>query len=324
MRATDRTRLGTTSVSVTRLGLGTAPIGGMFDAVNEATAQATVHSAFDAGLRYFDTAPRYGTGLAESRLGRALAGRPREGFTLSTKVGRLLEPGEPEDPMWVETNGLRPRFDFSREAVLRSHKESLDRLGLDRVDLALLHDPDDHYDAVMAGAHPALRELRSQGIVGAIGAAMNQAQMPARLAREGGFDTFLIAGRYNLLDTSALDELLPLCRDRGISIIAAGVFHAGLLADPDNPTGLKYLPHLGGQLDKVAEIRRICDRHDVPLRAAAIQFPAHHPATATVLVGARSPGEVADAVAMFEFDIPGQFWRDLKAAGLIPAGAPTP
>lgn len=324
MRASDRTTVGRTGVEVTRLGLGTAPIGGMFTAVSVADAHDTVARAYDAGLRYFDTAPHYGAGLSETRLGAALAGRPREEFTLSTKMGRILVPGDQEQQFWAEPNGLRSEFDFSYEAALASHTDSLRRLGQDRVDIALIHDPDDHYEQAMAGTYPALRELRDGGAIGAIGAGMNQTSMPARLARESDFDIFLIAGRYNLLDASALDELLPLCEDKQISVVAAGVFHAGLLADPDNPAAVSYLPQGREYLAKAQAIRKLADGYQVPLRAVALQFPAAHPAVSTVVVGARTPGEVDDAVAMYEWDIPGQLWRDLKAAGLLPEQAPTP
>jgi D-threo-aldose 1-dehydrogenase len=323
MNPFERVPLGGTGVTVTRLGLGLAPLAGLYRPVGDDTAAATVSAAWDAGIRYFDTAPLYGAGLSERRAGKALAGRT--GFTLSTKVGRLLVPGSPEDPgMWAEDSALRPVFDFSADGVRRSYADSLERLGLDRVDLLHLHDPDEHYGEAVGEALPALVALRAEGRVGAVSAGMNQSAMLTRFARTGEFDCFLLAGRYTLLDQSGLADLLPECAARGISVIAAGVYNSGLLADPSPGATFDYRPAPQMLVTKARALGEICAAHGVPLRAAALQFPLGHPAVACVLVGMRSPAEVADAVAMTRVEIPGRLWRDLVSAGLLPAAVPTP
>ncbi|TDC82549.1 aldo/keto reductase [Micromonospora sp. KC606] len=325
MQATQLVPLGRTDVRVTRLGLGLAPIGGMFTTVGDEPARATVEAAWRLGLRYFDTAPLYGCGLSERRAGAVLAGRPRAEFTLSTKVGRLLVPGEGRgQEFWAEPSGLVPTFDFSAAGALRSHAESLQRLGLKRIDIAYLHDPDDHVGEAMAGAYPALARLRAAGEIGAVGVGMNQAPTLADLARAGDFDCVMLAGRYTLLDQSGLDTLLPLCRSRGVAVVAAGVYNSGLLADPRPGAPYDYAPAGRELVERATAIRAVCDRYGVPLRAAAIQFPLGHPAVTSVVVGARDPGQVADNLAMFEWDIPGELWAGLKRAGLLPEEVPTP
>ena len=336
----DRVRLGRTGVEVTRLGLGLAPLGGLYRQVGDEQAYATVERAWELGLRYFDTAPLYGGGLSERRAGHVLSRRPRAEFALSTKVGRRLVPaagseraGGPRSPsstdsdpngvIWAEPGG-EPVWDFSAEGVRCSYAESLDRLGLDRADVLHVHDPDDHYAAALAGALPELVRLRGQGRVGAVSVGMNQAPMLADFVRTGQLDAVLLAGRYTLLDQSGLAELLPLARNRGVAVVAGGVYNSGLLADPRPGATFDYLAAPAGTLDRALAIAGICDRYGVPLRAAAIQFPLGHPAVATVLVGARSPDEVSDAVAMFSHPIPGQLWRDLRAAGLLPDEVPVP
>ncbi|SCF26047.1 aldo/keto reductase [Micromonospora mirobrigensis] len=325
MRATETVHLRDTGVTVTRLGLGLAPIGGLFTAVGDQVARATVEAAWDLGLRYFDTAPLYGSGLSERRAGAVLAEKPRDEFTLSTKVGRLLVPGGADrQEFWAESGDLTPAFDFSADGVRRSHAESLVRLGLDRIDIAHIHDPDDHLVEAIAGAYPELARLRAAGEIGAVSAGMNQAPALVRLAQAGDFDCFMLAGRYTLLDQSGLAELLPLCHRRGISIIAAGVYNSGLLADPKPGARYDYAPADPGLVERARAIRAVCDRHGVPLRAAAIQFPLGHPAVASVVVGARDPQQIADNAAMFEWDVPGALWADLKRAGLLADEVPTP
>ncbi|MBQ1028601.1 aldo/keto reductase [Micromonospora sp. C97] len=325
MKAAERVTVGRTDVVVTRLGLGLAPIGGMFDAVGDEVAHATVAAAWDLGLRYFDTAPLYGCGLSERRAGAVLAGKPRDTFTVSTKVGRLLVPdGGDRQEFWAEPTDLVPRFDFSAAGVRRSHAESLARMGLDRIDIAHIHDPDDHLAEAVAGAYPALAQLRAAGEIGAVSAGMNQAPALVELAHAGDFDCFMLAGRYTLLDQSGLDELLPLCQAKGIAIIAAGVYNSGLLADPSPGAPYDYAPASRRLLDRATAIRSVCERHGVPLRAAAIQFPLGHPAVTSVVVGARDPEQIADNVAMFEWDVPDALWADLKAEGLLPSQVPTP
>ncbi|WP_434739851.1 aldo/keto reductase [Micromonospora sp. SH-82] len=325
MQATEKARLGRTGVEVTRLGFGLAPIGGLYQPVGDSAARVTVETAWDLGLRYFDTAPLYGCGLSERRAGSVLAGKPRKEFTLSTKVGRLLVPGgSGTEDIWAEPTGQNPTFDFSYAGVRRSYAESLDRLGLDRIDIAHIHDPDAHVAEALDGAYPALAELRASGEIGAVSAGMNHAAMLVELAGAADFDCFMLAGRYTLLDQSGLADLLPLCRARGISVLAAGVYNSGLLADPRPGAYYDYLPADRTLLARANAIREVCDRHKVPLRAAAIQFPFGHPAVASVVVGARDPGQIADNVTMFEWPIPGGLWADLKRCGLLPEEVPTP
>lgn len=320
----ERARLGRTDVEVTRLGLGTAPLGGMYAAVSEEAAAAAVARAWAEGLRFFDTAPLYGHGLAERRLGAALRGRPLDEAVVATKVGRLLRADAPPDPAQSIFEGappLHPVFDFSAEGAAASFEESLERLGLERVDVVHVHDPDDHHDDAVAGAYPVLERMRSAGRIGAVGAGMNQSAMLARLAREARFDCFLLAGRYTLLDQSGLDDLLPLCVAEGISVIAGGPFNSGILADPRPGARYDYRPAAAGLVERARRLRAVCERHGVPLAAAAIQFPLRHPAVAAVLVGARSAAEVEEDVRMFTWDVPEALWADLRAHSLVRADA---
>lgn len=319
-----RRRLGGTDVSVTAVGLGCAPLGGLFSPVDPAAAAATVQAAWDGGVRHFDTAPLYGAGLSEERLGSALIGRPRDGFTVATKLGRVLVDAAGEPGMWAESSGRAARFDFSVEAAYETHRGSLDRLGLDRIDIGLIHDADDHRDQALEGTYRALAELREAGRIGAIGIGMNAVDAAAEMLWRADFDVALIAGRYTLLDQSALDRLYPLCLSRGVSVIAAGVFNSGVLADPRPGATFDYAAADRSLLERAQAIAAVCERHGVPLRAAALQFPAAHPAVASILVGARNPAEVDDALAMFAHPIPGALWHDLKRAGLLAEEAPTP
>jgi D-threo-aldose 1-dehydrogenase len=318
MNPVERVRLGRTNVHVTRLGLGLAPLGGLFTPVGADVARSTVEHAWQLGIRFFDVAPLYGNGLAERRAGPVLAGKPRDEFVLSTKVGRLLRPGGTDrQDIWAEPADVTPVFDFSRGGVLRSYDESLDRLGLARAEVLHLHDPDLHFGEAVREALPALAELREQGRIDAVSAGMNQAGMLADLVRTGAMDAVLLAGRFTLLDQSGADELLPLCLDRGVSVIAAGVFNSGLLADPRPGAWFDYAPADPALVERALRLREVCRRHGVPLRAAAIQFPLTHPAVTGVLVGARTPAEVEDAVRMAAAPIPGTLWPDLRAEGLI-------
>jgi D-threo-aldose 1-dehydrogenase len=292
-------------IALGSLGLGTAPLGGLYEEVDGSTAHAVVERAWELGVRYFDTAPYYGSGLAEQRLGAALRGRPRDAFVVSTKVGRLLRP---DASGWAGAY-----FDFSRDGALRSLESSLARLGLDRVDIALVHDPDDHYDEAVAGAFRALERLRDEGVVRAIGVGMNQTELLCRFAREADPDCFLVAGRYTVLDRSAGAELLPVCEERGIAVIAGGVFNSGVLAGGDT---FDYATASTDVVARVAELRATCARHRAPLAAAAVQFPARHPAVASVLVGCRTPEEVAEDVHLSELALPDALWDELRTYGL--------
>jgi D-threo-aldose 1-dehydrogenase len=314
MNPTARVQLGRTGLTVTQLGLGCAPIGGLFQPVSDSDARAVVDRAWNQGLRLFDTAPLYGSGLSERRLGDALRDRPRDEFVLSTKVGRLLRAGGNPDPVYEGAPPLEPVFDFSFDGVLRSLDESLGRLGLDRVDVVHIHDPDDHFDDALAGAYPALERLRGEGVVRAIGVGMNQSEMLARFAREADIDCVLLAGRYTLLDTSALDDLLPVCLERGVAVIAGGVFNSGVLAGNGH---YNYAPAEPAVLARVARLAEICARWEVPLSAAAIQFPLGHPAVACVLVGCRTSAEVDEDVALLGRELPAGLWEELHAEGLL-------
>ncbi|MBA2451372.1 MAG: aldo/keto reductase [Chloroflexi bacterium] len=330
MDPTERVPLGKTGLTVTRLGLGGAPLGGLFHAVDDGEAHAVVRRAFEMGLRLFDTAPLYGHGTSEARMGHVLSTLPRAEFTLATKVGRLLREGAPPYPRLQTANLFRdvpnvnPVFDFSEDGVLWSVEESLKRLGMDRVDILHIHDPEDYQDEALTGAYRALDRLRREGTIGAVGAGMNFADVLARMAREADFDCFLVAGRYSILDQRALPELLPLCVEKRIAVIIGGVYNSGILADPREGATFNYEPADRPWLEKAQRLRAVCDRHDVPLKAAAIQFPLAHPAVASVLTGVRSVAELDENVRMFRFPIPSDLWQELRAEGLLPEEAPVP
>jgi D-threo-aldose 1-dehydrogenase len=326
MNPRERVPLGRTSLKVSRFGLGTAPLAGLFEAVPEDQALQVIERAWEAGIRHFDTAPLYGHGLAETRVGKALRDKPRHQFVLASKVGRLLRADAPPEPgqSFRGTPSVNPMFDFSYDGVMRSVDESLERVRLERIDILHIHDPDDHFDEAMRGAYKALEHLRSEGLISAVGAGMNQAAMLARFAREGDFDCFLLAGRYTLLDQIALKELLPLCVERGIAIIAAGVYNSGILADPKPGAHYNYAEAPGPLLERARRIRAVCDRHGVPLKAAAVQFPMAHPAVSCVVVGCRSVAQLDESLEMFELDIPPELWQELKAEGLLQEDVPTP
>jgi D-threo-aldose 1-dehydrogenase len=315
---TELVPIGHTGIRVTRLGLGLAPIGGLYEPVSEQQARDTVEKAWELGIRYFDTAPLYGNGRSETRAGAVLANKPRESFVLSTKVGRLLRPGGSDrQRIWAEAAEVTPVYDFSGEGVLTSYAESLSRLGLDRADLLHVHDPDDFFAQAVSEALPALVALREQGRIGGVSVGMNQNKLLTEFVRTGMVDCVLAAGRYTLLDQSAGVELLPLCAALGVSVIAGGVFNSGILADPRPGATYDYGRASSDLIERAQAISSVCDSHGVPLRAAAIQFPLTRSAVTSVLVGARSPAEVADAVEMASLSIPSALWDDLRASGLL-------
>jgi D-threo-aldose 1-dehydrogenase len=306
-------RLGRTRLEVPAVGLGTAPLAGLYAPIPEERARETVEYCLANGVTFFDTAPFYGAGESERRLGAALAGVPRDAYVLATKVGRLISPDG------------SVTFDFSRDGVLRSLEASLERLRLDRVDILHIHDPDDYPDQALTEAFPALADLRSRGVIGAVGAGMNQAEMLARFAREADFDCFLLAGRYTLLEQGALDELFPLCREKGIGIILGGVLNSGILATGAVPGAkYEYADAPAEVLDRVARVEAVCARHGVPLRVAALRFPTAHPAVTALLTGAESPRQVEDNLAALRTPIPADLWTELEAEGLLRADAPAP
>ena len=312
------------------LSLGCAQLGNLYREVSDEDARATVDAAWTAGVRYFDTAPHYGLGLSERRLGAALADRPRADYVVSTKVGRALDPVEVvagmDDDGFVVPATHRRRFDFSRDGIRRSLSESLERIGLDRVDVLYLHDPDDHWDEVLATGYPALAELRTEGVVSAIGAGMNQSAMLAALVRHCDVDVLMLAGRYTLLEQDSLDDLLPLCQTRGVGIVAAGVFNSGLLAHARPPDGGRY-DYRDAPPEIVRRARAIaaaCERHGTTLPAAAIAFPLAHPAVRSVCLGARSKEQIEQNAVLYRESIAPDLWVELKAEGLIREDAPVP
>ena len=314
-------------VTVTGLGLGTAPLGGLFNPVREDDAAATIDAAWDRGLRLFDTAPLYGYGKAERRLGRALRGRPRNEFAVATKVGRLLREPAAEgawerdttqefdgEPFYKHTGTAVPVFDFSYDGTLRALEESLSRLDLDRVDIVHVHDADDHVEQAINGAYPALMKLREQGVIGAVGLGIDHCEPAVELLRAVDLDCVLIAGRWTLLDQGAAKALLPLAEARGVAIIAAGVFNSGVLADPNAPAAtFDYVPSSPAIVAKAQAMAAVCSAHGVPLKAAALQFPYRHPAVAAVVTGARTAAELAENVALVELPVPERLWADLAS-----------
>lgn len=366
MDLSTRNRIGSTDVFVSPLGLGTVPIGGLYQAVSDAESDALVRRSYELGIRLFDTAPQYGSGLAETRLGHVLPDLPRGQFVVSTKVGRLVRPitfasktrrvivesvrsgdvrrmvgdavkitrrlargrssldvqlGAPFDHGQA---ALESYYDFSYDGVMRSVDESLRRLKLDHVEMLYIHDPDQDYEAALTGAFKALDKLRSDGTVGAIGVGMNQTQMLTRFAREAPFDCLLAAGRYTLLDQEALIELIPECERRGISLVVGGVYNSGILADPSPGAMFNYHRAPAALIERAQRMQAVCERHGVPLMAAAIQFPLGHPNVAAVLTGVRSVAEIEQNVAMFQMAIPDDLWQDLRSEGLLPAEVLTP
>jgi D-threo-aldose 1-dehydrogenase len=298
--------------AIARLVFGGASIGGLYEPVSEELARATLTAAWDAGVRAIDTAPHYGVGLSERRIGDFLAGRPRDEFTVSTKVGRLLVPAagpvEGADGFYGTPAFSRVR-DYSRDGVRRSVEESLARLRLDRIDLALIHDPDDHLPQAVDETYPALAELRDQGVVGAIGAGMNHADPLAWLITRTDLDCVMIAGRYTLLDQSAATSLFPLCLRRGVRVLAASVFNSGILAGGDR---YSYAPAALEVLARVRHISEICSRYEIPVAAAALRYVLRHPAVSAAVVGARTPGEIRTDAGYLELDIPEALFVDLS------------
>ena len=342
MRPEQRQSLGPHGLTVTQLGLGGTGFGNMYRAMDEQTARATAAAAWDLGIRYFDTAPLYGYGLSEQRLGVGLAPYERAAFALSTKVGYSLvarPADEPDTTPFTDMPPLKGIFDYSRDAVLRSIDASLARLQTDRIDILMIHDPDEgislqpnfdpygasHFDQVMEQTYPILHELRQQKVVGAIGLGMNQWQMLCDFARAGNFDCFLLAGRYTLLEQESGRQLLPLCQEKDIRIIVGGPYNSGILA-----TGAvagahyNYAPAPPDILERTQRIQDVCAAHSVPLQAAALQFPFGHPAVATTIPGSRTPEELAANAAFFAFPIPADFWAELQAQSLIDPQAPVP
>jgi len=321
--------LGRSGVPVSPLALGAAPLGNLYTELGEDQAHDAVATAWQHGIRYFDTAPHYGIGLSERRLGAALREHPRTEYTISTKVGRRLEP-TPEATGDDLANGFavpathQRVWDFSADGVRRTLEASLERLGLDHVDVVYLHDPDEHAEDAFREGYPALEKLRSEGVVRAIGAGMNQTAMLTRFVRDTDVDVVLCAGRYTLLDHTALTDLFPAAQERGTSVVIGGAFNSGLLADPKPGATYDYSAAPRELLDRALRLKSLAEHHGTTLRAAALAFCAAHPVVASVLVGARSAAEVRDCAEQFAAPVPQKFWEELRAEGLIPPTAPVP
>ena len=331
-------RLGNGGLSFTRLGFGTAPLGNLYRAISDEEADAILGLAWDAGIRYYDTAPLYGLGLSETRLNRFLRGKPRDAYVLSTKVGRLLRacPPEARDGLgkWFDVPARQEVYDYGYDGVMRSLEFSLERLGVSRVDILYVHDIDvfNHGSQaalearlaeLMAGGYRALVELRDQGVIGAFGAGVNEWQPCQWLAERGDFDLFLLAGRYTLLEQEAQETFLPLCVERGIGVVIGGPYNSGILATGARPGAFyNYDPAPRDVLDRVAKIEAICARHGVRLVDAAFQFPLHHPAVVSVIPGGQGVAEMRSNLAAATARIPAALWADLKSEGLMRPDAP--
>jgi D-threo-aldose 1-dehydrogenase len=311
-------RVGRTKIAVTELGFGTSRLCNLYAAIDDDDAAAAVDAAWAEGIRYFDTAPHYGLGLAERRLGKALANRPRDEFVVSTKVGRLLEPNPRPTGSDLAAGGfdvhddLVRRFDYSRDGVRRSLEGSLERLGLDRVDIVLVHDPDDFVDEAIRTAIPALVELRDEGVVGAVGGGMNQWEAPQRIVRETDVDVVMLAGRWTLLDRTGA-PLLEDCAERGVSVLDAGPFNSGILATPWPEQGatFDYSPADKDLLARAQAFATVCRRHDIGLPAAALRFPLRADVVACVVAGMGSAEEVRSNAAWLTADLPDAAWEEL-------------
>jgi D-threo-aldose 1-dehydrogenase len=312
-------RLGSTDICVTVLGFGAAPIGNLFRAVDDDSADAALYAAWDGGVRYFDTAPHYGLGLSERRLGRSLADRPREDFVVSTKVGRLLEPNPTPVGSDLASGGfdvsdelMRVR-DYSRDGVLRSLDASLDRLGLDQVDIVYVHDPEDHMDVALADAFPTLVEMREQGVIRVVGAGMNLVPPLRRIVQETDVDAVMVAGRYTLVDRSA-EDLLDECHAQGVSVVAAAPFNSGLLARdrPEPGAHFDYAEAAPELVELASALARVCHAHEVALPQAALTFPMRHPAVASVVAGFGTAAHLLAALDWASRELPADIWDALE------------
>jgi D-threo-aldose 1-dehydrogenase len=324
-----RNRLGTTGVEVAELGFGGGPLGGLYEPLDDATAAAALDTAWEGGIRYYDTSPHYGIGHSERRIGALLRDKPRDEFTLSTKVGRLLVPQDPHgrmDEKFQVPATHRRVWDFTRDGVRRSVDDSLTRMGLDRIDVLYLHDAEEHFEDALRDGYPALAELRSEGVVGAIGAGMADVGQLSTLVRETDVDVVMLAGGYTLLQQPALDDFLPVCTERGVSVVAAGVFNSGVLATPRPLAGAKfdYATASPQVLERAERIADVCEAHGVTVPQAAIAFPLLHPAVASVVLGMRSADEVTRNLAAFAVDVPDALWTDLRDRDLLDARSPLP
>ncbi|GAA1955867.1 aldo/keto reductase [Microbacterium deminutum] len=318
-----RTRATRRGLDLTELGLGAAQLGNLYRVTTDEEAAATIDAAWHSGIRYFDTAPHYGLGLSERRLGEHLSDRPRDEYVVSTKVGRLLVPSpetahERDEGFDVPADPRRV-WDFSRDGILRSVEQSLERTGLERFDILYLHDPDDHFEQASNEGIAALIELRDQGMVTEVGAGMNHAAPLAELIRRADVDLVMCAGRFTLVDDEALADLLPLAADRGVGVVAAAVYNSGLLSTPRPAPGamFDYGPAPAELIARVDRVADVCERHGVSVPDAAIAYVLRHPAVVSVVLGARGTSQVHSNVQRAETSIPAALWEDLVGEGLI-------
>lgn len=326
-------RLGNGGLTFTELGLGMAPLGNLYRAISDEDAQAVLTRAWDAGVRYFDTAPLYGLGLSETRLNPLLRGKDRDSYVLSTKVGRLLKASTPDKrdglDKWFDVPARKEVYDYTYDGVMRSVEFSLERLGVDRIDILFAHDIDranhgtqEALDAKLAelmdGGYGALVSLRDQGVIKAFGAGVNEWQPCQWMAERGDFDMFLLAGRYTLLEQEALESFLPLCEAQGTGVVIGGPYNSGILATgPKQGAHYNYEPAPQDVLARVGEIEKICTRHGIRLVDAAFQFPLRHPAVVSVVPGGQGLAEMNSNIEAESADIPEALWSDLKSAGLM-------
>lgn len=332
-------RLGNGGLNFTELGFGSAPLGNLYRSISDGEADAILARAWEAGVRYYDTAPLYGFGLSETRMNRFLRDKPRDQYVLSTKVGRLLEPCPPgaRDGVgkWFDVPSRREIYDYSYDGVMRSIDDSFARLGLDRIDVLLVHDLDvpnqgsrANVDAklaqLMAGGYHALERLRKEGAIKAFGAGVNEWEICQQMAERGDFDLFLLAGRYTLLEQEALETFLPLCQARGIGIVIGGPYNSGILATGPKPGAFyNYEPAPKEILERVGRIEAVCKAHGVRMVDAAYRFPLLHPSVVSVIPGGQGVAEMESNIAAAATAIPGALWSDLKAQGLLRQDAPT-
>ncbi|WP_343036033.1 aldo/keto reductase [Hongsoonwoonella zoysiae] len=333
-------RIGNGGLTFTELGFGSAPLGNLYRSITDEEADAILALAWESGVRYFDTAPLYGLGLSETRLNRFLRGKPRDEYVLSTKVGRLLSPATAETRdgigKWFDVPNRKEIYDYTYDGVMRSLEFSLERLGVDRVDILYAHDLDvfnhgtqsaldEKLNELIAGGYKAMLSLRDHGVIRAFGAGVNEWQSCQWMAERGDFDLFLLAGRYTLLEQEALDSFLPLCAERGIGIVIGGPYNSGILATgPRQGAFYNYDPAPPEILDRVGKIEAVCERHGVRMLDAAFQFPLHHPAVVSIIPGGQGVEEMRSNLSASKADIPPALWADLKSEGLLRQDAPTP
>lgn len=326
----EHTKLTSSDLSLTSIGLGAASLAGIFRAVPEQSGRATIAKAADSGIGYFDTAPFYGHGLSERLVGDGLRGR--KGVVLSTKVGRILRPGPAADQgAWATPLPFHHVYDYSYDGIMRSYEHSLQRLGLDQIDILYIHDigdlthgvdaGPDLFETAMTGGYRALDELRSSGAISAFGLGVNEAKVCLDALDRGDWDVFLLAGRYTLLEQGPLDDLLPACKRAGTDIVIGGPFNSGVLVGGDTFDYGSVPPRIA---DHVRRLKEVCAAHSVDLPAAALQFPLAHPVVKSVIPGPRTPDELQEILDWCDQTIPDSFWTDLETAGLLHADAPTP